>query len=43
MAIAQDYQALERLAPRAGNVLVLCTGYVYRWAAGRWLFVRVRK
>jgi hypothetical protein len=42
MAIARDYDALQRLPPRAGEVLVLCTGWVYRWRMGRWLFVRAR-
>lgn len=40
MATAKDYDALGRLRRRSGDVLVLCTGWVYRWRMGRWVFVR---
>ena len=43
MATARDYDALARLGPRPGEVLVLCTGWVYRWRTGRWLFVRTSR
>jgi hypothetical protein len=42
MATARDYRALARLKPGPGEVLVLCTGWVYRWRMGRWVFVRAR-
>lgn len=42
MGIARDYNELERLGRRMNQVLVLSTGFVYRWSSGRWLFVRRR-
>lgn len=43
MAIAKDYNELERLRRRESYVTVLSTGFVYRWSSGRWLFVRRRQ
>lgn len=40
MSIAKDYAALRRLRHRSGDVMVLCTGWVYRWCGSGWVFVR---